>query len=165
MTHLSGPGDDRSSPRQHEAAQPTWDRQGQLPPTASSPAGPQPGGYEAQPHAHNVRGYPQGPPGYYQGPPGYYQGPPGFYQGGVPALVRPTSSWAVAGFICSVLWGFGFLSFVGLFLSGHAWRTETGSGLKGGHGLAVAGVILGAVGSIPAVLLVIGYFSLLLQGG
>lgn len=64
-----------------------------------------------------------------------------------PVAIRPTSGLAVAGFICSLLWGFGILSLAGVILCGVAWqRTKTGE--KGGHGLAVAGVIIGALGLV-----------------
>ena len=68
---------------------------------------------------------------------------PAYYA--APVATRPTSGLAVAGFICSLLWGFGILSLAGVILCGIAWqRTKTGE--QGGHGLAVAGVIIGAVG-------------------
>lgn len=168
-THPPPPGG-RFSPRPADQAQPA------SPPTVDPryagqphPWDPRGHGQHASPssvtgHALTAPAYYQGPAGYFQGPTGYYQGPTGYYQV-APPTVRPTSSWAVAGFICSLLWGFGFLSIVGLFLSGHAWRTETARGLRGGHGLAVAGVILGAVGSVPAVLVVLAYFVSLFQGG
>ncbi len=74
-------------------------------------------------------------------------------------MVRPTSTYAIAGFILTVLWGFGFLSLVGLFFCAHAWRTETGKGLKGGHGFSVAGVIIGTPGTLLLVLWFLGWVS------
>lgn len=65
------------------------------------------------------------------------------------APTRPTSGLAVAGFICSLLWGFGVLSFLGAILSHAAMRT-TSTGERGGHGLAVAGAILGWFGVVGA---------------
>lgn len=71
--------------------------------------------------------------------------PPAQYQPIAPP--KQTSGLAVAGFVCSLLWGFGFLSLIGLVLSLLAMR-ETNKGRKGGHGLAIAGVVLGALGVI-----------------
>lgn len=69
---------------------------------------------------------------------------------------RPMSGLAVAGFVCSLLWGFGVLSVVGLALS-IAALTDTKKGRSSGRGLAVAGVILGLIGVVNlAVFLVTG---------
>lgn len=103
------------------------------------------------------------PAPYYEGRPGYLQAPAGYAQA-EPPLIRPTSSWAVAGFICALLWGLGVLSLVGVFVSAHAWRTETARGLKGGHGLAVAGVIIGAIGSLPLIARIVVYLAQLFSG-
>lgn len=64
-----------------------------------------------------------------------------------PAPVAPYSGLAIAGFVTSLLWGFGFLSPVGLVLSLAALR-DTQRGRKRGFGLAVAGVVIGALGTI-----------------
>ena len=64
-----------------------------------------------------------------------------------PVTSRPTSGLAVAGFICSLLWGFGLLSLAGVILSGIAWQ-PTKTGQKGGYGFAVAGVIIGTLGLV-----------------
>lgn len=62
-------------------------------------------------------------------------------------MTRPTSGLAIAGFICSLLWGFGILSLIGLTLSIAGIR-ETQRGGKRGFGLAVAGTVIGALGVI-----------------
>lgn len=59
----------------------------------------------------------------------------------------PTSTWAIAGFICSLLWGFGFLSPIGLVLSAIGLRDIKRTG-KRGSGLAGWGLALGIVGTI-----------------
>lgn len=81
-------------------------------------------------------------------------------------LVRPTSTLAVTGFVASLLWGLGFLSVLGLILSLVAMK-ETGKGIKGGHGFAVAGVILGALGTVGLILfglpILVGIFEVALN--
>lgn len=69
-------------------------------------------------------------------PPGYYAMPP--------AYVVPTSGAAVASLICSLigLVTFGLLAIVGV-VCGHVAVQETRSGARGGHGLAIAGLIIG----------------------
>ena len=65
---------------------------------------------------------------------------------GYPVLVvpaRPTSGLAVAGFVLSLLW----ISPVALVLCLVALK-RTSRGEQGGHGLAVAGVVIGGLGSL-----------------
>ena len=68
--------------------------------------------------------------------------PPGYYP---PAYVRvvPTSGMATASLICGLLGliTFGLLSIAGV-ICGHIALTETRTGERGGHGLAVAGLII-----------------------
>ena len=66
---------------------------------------------------------------------------------GVP-YVRPTSGTAVASMILGIVgvlggWCvFGLPSFIAVFL-GHVALKETATGQRGGHGMAIAGLILG----------------------
>jgi len=71
--------------------------------------------------------------------------------GATPALVRPTSGKAVTSFILSLLWIFGLGSLVAVVLSVMAMK-ETKTGMKGGHGLAVAGLVIGILGLVPVLL-------------
>jgi hypothetical protein len=98
-----------------------------------------------------------GAPGQQPGSPqAYLGGPPyaGYGYPPQPPLVRPTSGLAVTGFICSLLWGFGVLSLLAVVLCGIAMR-DTGRGTMGGHGLAVAGLVLGLLGSISLLFFVL----------
>lgn len=72
---------------------------------------------------------------------------------------RPMSSMALAGFVCTLVWLWGVSSLVGLVLCAVAWRTETGNGLKGGHRLAVAGVVLGSLGTLWSLAVVLAWFG------
>lgn len=75
-----------------------------------------------------------------------HQAPPTTYR--PPYLTRPPmSGLAIAGFVVSLLWGFGFLSPIGLALSLFGLK-ETNRGRKRGFGLAIAGTVLGALGTI-----------------
>jgi hypothetical protein len=62
----------------------------------------------------------------------------------VPAYVVPTSGTAVASLVCSLvgLITFGLGAIPGV-ICGHMALPETRSGSRGGHGLAVAGLIIG----------------------
>ena len=74
----------------------------------------------------------------------YWQGQPQPVYVVRPAL-PPMSGMAVGGFVVSLLWGFGFLSPIGLGLSIAGYRqTQRGSR---GAGLAIAGMILGGLGT------------------
>lgn len=57
-----------------------------------------------------------------------------------PPLIRPTSGLAVGGLVTALV----EIPFVGLGLSLMAFK-ETRTGVKGGHGLAVAGAIVGGL--------------------
>ena len=74
-----------------------------------------------------------------------------------PPLIRPTSGAAVASLICSILWVFGLGSLLAILLAMVAWG-DTGSGRKGGHGLAVTGLILGILGALPMLLFLLVAF-------
>ncbi len=58
-------------------------------------------------------------------------------------LVRPTSGAAVTGFVLALLG----LSLPGLVVAAIATR-RTKTGERGGHGLAVAGIVIGAIGTV-----------------
>jgi Domain of unknown function (DUF4190) len=124
------------------------------------PQGPgQPGGYPQQP-GYPQQGYPQGYPqqGYPQGYPqqGYPQGPGGYGYGqparngfGVAALVLGiiaiVTCWTFVGGIV-----FGILALIfGILGRGRARRGEASNG-----GVALAGIITGAVGLILSVLFI-----------
>lgn len=73
----------------------------------------------------------------------------------VPA-VPPTSGYATASLIMGILGLCTVLPSILAVLFGHMALKETRDGFKGGHGLAVAGLILGYVIVVPvAVMLVI----------
>lgn len=95
-------------------------------------------GIEQQPQANEpVRwtGHPSGP-----------LPAPGYHPGGYPApgYVVPTSGLAIASLVCSLvgLVTAGLAAIAGV-ICGHIALTETRSGMRGGHGLAVAGLIIG----------------------
>jgi hypothetical protein len=82
-------------------------------------------------------------------------------------LVRPTSGTATASMIFGIAGLFLFClvipSLVAVLL-GHSALKETRGGVKGGHGQAVAGLILGYVVMIPAVIwLAFGGFGVLIS--
>lgn len=97
-------------------------------------------GIEQQPPQYHQpaqwSGHPSGP----LPAPGYY--PPAGYA--APAYVVPTSGVAVASLVCSLigLITFGLVAIAGV-ICGHIALSETRSGARGGHGLAVAGLIIG----------------------
>jgi hypothetical protein len=66
-----------------------------------------------------------------------------------PPLIRPTSGLAVGGLVTALLG----IPIVGLALSLMAFK-ETKTGVKGGHGLAVAGAIIGGLSTAGWVLFV-----------
>lgn len=67
--------------------------------------------------------------------------------------VRPTSGLAVAALICGLA-GVSICPLVvpslAAVILGHMAMNETKSGARGGHGLAIAGMILGYVLVVPA---------------
>src|SRR6478609_6213968 len=63
-------------------------------------------------------------------------------------VVAPTSELAVISLIASLLWLCGLGSVVAVICGGLALK-QTKDGRRGGHGLAVAGIIVGGLGLIP----------------
>lgn len=102
--------------------------------------------------------YPPPPPGSYPPPPppGSYP-PPGGYGGPVPA--RGNNNLAVASLVCSVV-GLccGVGSIVGIVLGVIAMNQIKQTG-QAGHGLALAGVIVGAASLVLSVTGYLVYFS------
>ena len=141
MTQPPEPPDDQPPALPEYRQEPPW---GASPGAQQYSPYPMPGTYPAQAY------YPP-----QMGPAHQYPPPP---------LVRPTSGMAVAGFVCALLWGCGVLSLLGLILSTIAMR-ETKTGLKGGHGFAVAEAIIGGLGSLGIVFWVIASISSSLNGG
>ncbi|QCB93297.1 DUF4190 domain-containing protein [Cellulomonas shaoxiangyii] len=72
-----------------------------------------------------------------------------------PVYYRPVpfSGLAIAGFVLSLLWGFGFLSLIGAALAAAGIRETKRTG-KRGRGLAEWGLGLGILGSLWLVYLV-----------
>jgi len=74
-----------------------------------------------------------------------------------PILVQqnPTSGYATASMVCGILGlitgccSFGIPSIIAVVL-GHMALKETRNGVKGGHGQAIAGLILGYILAVPA---------------
>ena len=94
----------------------------------------------------------------YGPPPGQFA-PPGGYYGGPPQPVGGTNGLAVASLVLGILWGFGFLSALALVLGlvalGQIKRQQ-----QSGRGLAIAGVVLGALGvAVMAVSIVAVFVS------
>jgi hypothetical protein len=164
---IEQPEDNPAQPGQPEAPQPAW-QPGYTPPPAYSP----PPGFEA-PSYPQQQGHPNVPPAY-PGPPGYgapsypppqygtpppgygtpppsagYGPPPtGYPAPEYPAYGQPaqkTNSLAIASLVAScigVLCGIG--SIVGIAL-GIVAMNQIKQTREGGHGLAVAGIVVGAV--------------------
>lgn len=63
---------------------------------------------------------------------------------------HPFSGMAIAGFICSLLWIFGVGSIAAIIMSAVAMQQRG----KDGRGLAVAGLIIGILGLLTAMLIV-----------
>ncbi|SNT29888.1 protein of unknown function [Asanoa hainanensis] len=97
------------------------------------------------------QGYPPISPGPVSPPPGY----PPPYQ--VTVVQLPTSGAAVASMVLGMLGvlvgccSFGVLSVLAVVL-GHVGLRDTADGTKSGHGMAVAGLILGYVLVVPMIL-------------
>jgi Domain of unknown function (DUF4190) len=96
------------------------------------PPGPPPGSY------------PPPPPGGYPPPPGGVSYPA--YPGAYPAPPGPgTNGMAIASLVCSLLgWACGLGPILGIVFGVVALNQIKQSG-EGGHGLAMAGIIIGAV--------------------
>jgi hypothetical protein len=98
---------------------------------------------------------PQQPPGYTPQPP-YGQQPYGQQPYGQPPYVQPKmNTLALVGFILSF-----FISLVGLILSIIGLNQINGAnGTQTGKGLAIAGIIIGAIGTVFIPLRIINAFS------
>ena len=105
-------------------------------------------------------GYGPGSPGPYGGPApaGPPYGPGGY--GHLPPPGPPTSGLAIASLVCGILGFFTLgVASIGAIICGHlAWR-ETSSGQQSGHGMAIAGLILGY---LPVIGWIIFWLSFLL---
>lgn len=104
--------------------------------------------------------YPPPPPGNYPPPPpsGSYP-PPGGYGGFEPVPARGNNNLAVASLVCSVIGLFcGVGAIVGIVLGIVAMNQIKKTG-QAGHGLALAGVIVGAVSLVLSVIVSLVYFS------
>jgi Domain of unknown function (DUF4190) len=135
--------------------------------------GQQPGGFSPQDPTQVPGGYPgqggnPGQGGYQAPPPGGYPGPGGFqtpggYQGPQPGLPGPkNNTLAVASLICGVaqfvlwfLFGLGFFSAIAALILGLVSMRQLKQRAEGGRGMAIAGVVLGALGILGGILLVI----------
>jgi hypothetical protein len=159
MTDLPPPGDPYYPPASPAPAQPqaAYPQPGYLEPGYPQPGYPQPG-------------YPQ--PGYPQaGYPGAGYPQPGYPQTGYPyaypAPVRPTNGLAIGAMVVSIAaalglcaYGMGgYLGIVGAIL-GHVARRQIRSTGESGDGMAMAGVIVGWISTVIAVIAtaVIVYF-------
>lgn len=84
-----------------------------------------------------------------------YEGPPPqpvYFVQPVRPVLPPYSGLAIAGFVTSLVWGFGFLSPIGLGLSIAGYRQASRG--RRGSGLAVAGIILGALGTVGLIVFI-----------
>ncbi len=136
----------------------------------------QAGGYQGQPGGHpgQAAGYP-GQPGGYPSQPGGYQGQAGGYPGqagGYPGQAggyQPGGYWpqqqagyaaaktnalAIVSLVLGIVWFFWIGSLVGLILGLIALR-QIRERDEGGRGIAIAGIVLGAVGVAILALLII----------
>lgn len=78
-----------------------------------------------------------------------YAPPPYPYPAG-----RPTSGLAVAALVLGIVWVWGVGSILAVIF-GHVALAETKDGRKGGHGLAIAGLVLGWIGVAGLVIMLI----------
>ncbi len=135
-----------------------------------TPAAPDHAGYPTPPYPDST------PPGYsVSAPPGYPVSPHPYTHPGqqypmtpaipvvlVQAAKPPASSWAMASFVLSIIGlvlvccSFGLPSALAVIF-GHMGLTDTKDDRMSGRGLAVAGLTMGYIGVIPAVLFSIGY--------
>jgi len=92
-----------------------------------------------------------------------YPPAPGYYPQPVFVQQRPTSGLAVASFVLALVWGLGFTSLLAVILAIPAMR-ETKTGEKGGHGFAVAGLVIGLLGFIPTAFVVLSWVGLFAAG-
>jgi len=131
------------------------------PPHPSDPYGTQPSGHPYQAPGHQSPPY---PPQAYQPAPYGYQPVPMYVQ------TPPTSGVATASLVLGIIgmfigWcSFGLPSFIAI-ATGHTALKETKNGQKGGHGMAIAGLILGYLVGIPAAIFDIVYFAAAASSG
>lgn len=108
-----------------------------------------------------VSGPPASPPPYGQPqPPGHGYAAPPMYPQVVVAQAPPTSGWAVASLIFGIIGMLGGFCLLGApciaaVICGHAGLIETKNGTRGGHGLAIAGLILGYLFVAPAIAVIV----------
>ncbi|GLW34659.1 DUF4190 domain-containing protein [Actinoplanes regularis] len=86
--------------------------------------------------------------------------PPGPYGPMYPQTATPASGWAVAALvlgIVSVLGGFCLLAIpcIGAVVCGHVGLADTRPGTNGGRSMAIAGLIMGYLGLLLALLLLL----------
>jgi hypothetical protein len=139
----------------------TYPPEWQQPPTSTPPGGYQPigtppGGY--QPISTPPAGYPVSPgyPGYPTSP----YGQPVMPVVPVVAVVQapPASGYAVTSLVLSIIGlvtaccAFGLPSVLAVIF-GHVALSETKTGRRGGHGMAIAGLVMGYIVAVPAVVL------------
>ncbi|SFE53044.1 protein of unknown function [Actinoplanes philippinensis] len=103
---------------------------------------------------------PQSPAGYYPPTQQYAPQPYPQQQYAQPPMIRvaPTSGWAAASLVLGLIGLFGGWCAIGIpcilaVVAGHIGLKETQDGSRGGRGMAVAGLILGYLVVIPAVLI------------
>ena len=131
---------------------------GDWPPPAP-PAAPPPGYGAYPPPPPGYGAYPPPPPGYPSSPPGYlpppeygapypgYAGYPPDYPAGRPGL----NALSIVALVSSVLWVCGLGSVAGVVLGGIALNQIKRSGERG-YGLAVAGIVVGVLGIVAALI-------------
>lgn len=96
--------------------------------------------------------------GDYDAPPPAHEPPPSWAVGSEHAAqASDLHPLAVASLVVSLLWGFGFASFVGIVLGVIARNQIARSGgSKHGQGLATAGIVIGIVGFALPILIAVG---------
>jgi hypothetical protein len=129
------------------------------------------GHYRPQPPVLPGPPIPQSPPPYHYPPAQQYGYPPQqqHYPQPMAVVVQPTSSLAVTSLIFGLIGFFGGFCFFGIpcaiaVILGHFAIRETRSGERGGHGMAVAGLVLGYFFILPAIIVVaMGGFGAVLE--
>ncbi len=98
---------------------------------------------------------PPPPPGYappYQPASGYWPSPP--------VVSRTTNGFAVASLVLGILWIWGLGSLLALIFGLVARRQiDDSGGVQAGRGLAIAGIVLGVIGIVGAILVIIAIAS------
>ncbi|HEV7709987.1 MAG TPA: DUF4190 domain-containing protein [Asanoa sp.] len=110
--------------------------------------------YQPAPQPFSAAPYPASPVPYQQ--PYLPQQPVHF----VAVPVAPTSGTAVVSLIAGIIGILGGWCVFGVpcaiaIITGHVAQRETKTGARGGNGLAIAGLVLGYIGIVPAVLFTI----------